>query len=190
MALLNCDLPFHFYAFLRAEFVHNLEDHHGEFIPCVVFGAASQRNRAISFHVMLDDGAQFARMPIHAICMKEGAAPMPLPDLAMWDCFGDRFTVTAFSYLKDMEVVAKLPSGLYSGIYLMSFDWLDNGFSDEPSQHKTMHLISLDNGNLAFQPNNTCRWVEKAFTDRAFEPTYKTNTHKWWAEESPRGDES
>lgn len=189
MAVLNVSLPAHIYAHVRAEYLHNLESHHGTFYPCVIFGAASQRNRALSFHILVDDGAQFAHVPLHALTTKPDATPQAVQDLCRWDCFGDEFTVTAFDYLKEVVVRAFLPSGPQDGQYLCSFDWLNNGFSDEPAQHKTMHLIALYGGNLALQPNNTLRWTEAAFTDRLFtaKPTYKTNTHKWFAEET--GDE-
>lgn len=46
-----------------------------------------------------------------------------------------------------------------SGTYLMTFDWLDNDYSDCPSDYKCGHLIALDNGQLALQPNNRLVYV-------------------------------
>lgn len=183
MALLNINLPKHLYCYVRAEFLYNLESHHGEFVECVVFGASSQKNRALSFHVLLKTGAQFARLPLHALVSSPKAPMMNLNDLVLWDCFGDEATVTEFSYLKEMEVEVKLKSGSYKGLYIASFDWLNNGFSETPEQHKIMHLIALENGCYALQPNNRLKWKELSFTSSSGKLDYKTNTHKWFAEE-------
>jgi len=185
VALLNVSLPRHLYALVRREFLFDLQEGHGEVVPCVVFGAASQRNRTLSFHVLLQDGAQFARIPLHAIVHDAGAPLMPLGELALWDCFGDEFTVTEFDFLRAMEVTAFLPSGEQRGVYVCSFDWLNNGYSDAPDQHKTMHLIELENGCYALQPNNRLRWADLSFV-KPFKvtPRYRTNTHAWYAEEA------
>lgn len=185
MALLNIDLPRHLYGFIRAEFVYDLQEHHGELLPCVIFAAASQRNRSLTFHVLLEDGAQFARIPLHALCYLKDAPRMTLPDLMLWDCFGEDVTVAAFAYLREMEATAFLRSGEQRGTYVCSFDWVGNGYSETPEQHKVMHLLALQNGCFALQPNNRLRWEDPSFT-RPFVrwPRYRTNTRYFCAETS------
>ena len=50
------------------------------------------------------------------------------------------------------------------GTYLFTLDWcsgdyneLDFGYAQKPDQHKCGHIIELDDGNYAMQPNNRLR---------------------------------
>ena len=67
----------------------------------------------------------------------------------------------------------------YLGNYLATIDFYNNGYSDEPTQHKHLHLIKLINGNFALQPNNRCRVMDKSFVASPFEwdnpPDIETN---------------
>lgn len=187
MPELNVSIP-HFYAKVRQEYLYNLEINHGKLIDCVVFGATSVSGRALGFNVILESGAQFARLPINALCHKE-CAKLTLGTLELWDCFGVNVVCAVFDYLQGMRVDAIIDTAkgfrFNPGGYVMTFDWWGNGFSDEPSQHKTAHLIKLDNGNFALQPNNRIRWHDAAFT-KPFtlkeRPDYKVNTHIFTAE--------
>lgn len=182
---MNIPLPKHFYSFCRAEFLYNLEEHEGEFVECVVLGVRSVPNRALGFHILLKDGAQFAGLPIHALASSREAPKMPLSSLQLWDCFGHEVEAVEFTYLREFEVGAFIDGQVLEGRYIVSFDWLDNGFSEEPSQHKIMHLIALENGCYALQPNNRLRWNDRSFVEPFSEkPSYKVNTHKWHAEDS------
>ncbi len=181
---MNISLKRHLYGFVRTEFLYDGRMGFGGFTPCVIFGVASQVNRALSFHVLLEDGSQFAHVPLHAICHKLGAPPMWLKDLVLWDCFGEDIEVTEFLYLRELKATVFSPEGEYDGIYVCSFDWSGNGYSDCPEQHKTMHLIALENGCYALQPNNRLRWTDLSFTEPFDEkPAYLTNTHIWRAED-------
>lgn len=186
MPELNCDIPGHFYALVRSEFTHNLESHHGEFEECAVFGIASVPSRALGFHVLLKSGAQFARLPIHALVWKRDAPQLRLDELQTWDCFGVHVTAHAFEFLKERECRVYLKDGRYEwGQYLFTVDWHTNGWSDEPSQHKNAHVIRLDNGCFCAVPNNRVLWRDASFTQwPEGRPSYRTNTHRWYAEEA------
>ena len=58
---------------------------------------------------------------------------------------------------------------------MMTFDWVNNAFSDEPSQRKDAHLIRLDNGNFALQPNNRTLWKDPSFTTKEPPLDWKVN---------------
>ena len=47
---------------------------------------------------------------------------------------------------------------------------LDAGFSEKPDQHKCGHVIKLDNGNYAIQPNNRVK---------VFDPAFRTHHEGW-----------
>jgi hypothetical protein len=56
------------------------------------------------------------------------------------------------------------PRNTNKGRYLFTLDWsegdfneLDFGYASKPDQHKCGHVIQLDNGNFAIQPNNRMR---------------------------------
>jgi len=189
VALLNINLPEHQYWFVRAEFLYNLEEKHGEYLECIVFGMASLPGRAPLFHLLTRDGACFWRVPLHALCTKEGAPPRELWELCRWDCFGSEVAVTEFDYLSEARAEALIPTECGElvrepGRYLFTFDWLDNGFSNEPSQHKCGHIIALDDGNLACLPNNRCLFRDASWTDPTLPiPGYRTNTHSWSTEQ-------
>lgn len=183
----NCDLPKHIYAFLRTEFVNNLADGTHGLIPCVIFAVESLPGRAVGFHVLREDGALVAQVPIHALCHRADAPQMKLNDLQKWDCFGFWITAIEFEYLYELEFGYRKSGGdIETGAYICTLDFLDNGFSDAPEQHKNFHLLKLDNGNFALQPNNRCRVIDRSFTENLFTwdqpPAIKTNKLVWHCE--------
>lgn len=189
MSLLNLAIP-HVDAYVRPTFLHNCEGHEDEPpIECRIFGVASVPGRALGFHVLTVNGAVFWRVPIHALCWKTDAPQMPVYMLQLWDCFGDDITFERFEAL-ELSCVVHLPSepgkmAPYGALYLGTFDWLRNPYSETPEQHKCAHWLRLDNGNFALQPNNRIYpWREPAFVTEASEapPDYKTNTHVWRCE--------
>lgn len=109
-----------------------------------------------------------AHVPIHALFHKKGAADQSLGTLQAWDCFGWNLSVVEFDYLKEARIQCKLGRDEFESRYVATIDFLDNGYSDEPTQHKMLHLLKLDNGNFALQPNNKCRMIEKSFTTKHF----------------------
>lgn len=142
------------------------------------------------FHVLLEDGASYWNLPISALCHKEKAPLRALSELQRWDCFGVEFEVTVFDYLKGARAKVFLANSVgelaaESGIYVFTVDWTNNGFSDEPSQHKCAHIIALDDGNFAAQPNNRLQFIDASFVKPfVLMPHYKTNTHRFSAEQT------
>jgi hypothetical protein len=182
MSELNVNIP-RFYCLVRKEFLYNLERGHGTFMKACVFGVASLAGRAIGFHVLLDNGAVMFRLPIHALCHKIDAPATPLDWLQMWDCFGYEVSCIVFDQLKDsrVEVVMKDKSWR-EGQYLFTLDWYGNNDSEEAGDggHKCAHVIALDEGNFAAQPNNRIKWKAPHFVEPFKEkPDFITNTHAW-----------
>lgn len=187
MSILNVPLPQHFYAYVRTEYLRNLESGHGEVEEACVFGLASEPNRALGFHVHLKSGAIFWRLPIAALCWRPDAPHRPTSLLQAWDCFDFNVTATAFPYLRERECLIRLKDGSEEpGMYVCTVDFYANGYSDQPDQNKCFHLVKLDDGNFAAYPNDRLLWCDQSFTVK--EPTfrglgYRANTHAWWAEE-------
>ncbi len=72
------------------------------------------------------------------------------------------------------------------GEYLFTIDWahpepniLDTEHSEIPDQHKCAHILALDNGNYAAQPNNRILWNIGSFTTSTHWPDYKVTTTEW-----------
>jgi len=188
MSFLNSNIP-HFYSLLRTEFLYDLQSHHGEFIPVAVFGIASIPSHAIMFHAMTENGAQIARLPIHAFVHKKDApTDITLDMLELWDCFSYDVSVTVFDYLRGLRCKAILKNRKwYGGQYMMTIDWCRSNYSEDPGEggHKNAHLIKLDNGLYAIQPNNRIFWYEPSFITKPLQgnPGYKTNSHVWSCED-------
>jgi hypothetical protein len=84
------------------------------------------------------------------------------------------------SYLnREKETVA--------GKYLFTLDWhnpesniLDDGYSENPGQHKCGHVIQRDDGNFAIQPNNRVKLYEPSFVTKEQLLIHRlVNTNKW-----------
>lgn len=158
MALLNIDIPI-FYAQLSDKHTdHNSKAH---WYNIIVFAAQSRAGRALLFHVRMEDGYLRSNVPLHMIRHCESELPQYSYDmLQLWDCFGDDVTVTVFEYLVNRRMVVKLKDGTeVAGTYMMTFDWLNNQYSDTPQDYKCGHMIKLDNGQFAIQPNNRIVYV-------------------------------
>jgi hypothetical protein len=182
MSYLNSSIP-EFYCLGRKEFFYNQKKGFGEYENVMVFGARCRAGRAIEFHVVTDSGMQFMGLPPHALCTKPCERPK-LIDSQLWDCFGDEFEVTKFDYLENMRCKYRRESDgkMLDGNYVMTFDWTDNAFSDDPSQRKNAHLIALDSGNYTLQPNNRTLWFDPAWTDKEPPLDWEVNEKIWSSE--------
>lgn len=140
-------------------------------LPCVVFGVQSINDQVPLFHLMTEEGAVWWKMPIHGLCWKADAPETPLDELVLWNNFSSYVSVTAFSFLKSMRMKYKNRSGKECwGSYLFTLDWghedgtiPDLKFSESPTQHKCGHVIKLDDGNFAIQPNNRVIFYDPSF---------------------------
>lgn len=175
--MLNVNIP-HFYCYLRKEQMYQHKDHLDELVKVTVFAAQSNPDKALLFHVMTDEGIVRSRVPIHMLVHKTDSPRMPLDFLQLWDCFSVNVSCITYDYLKGSraKVIFKDASELW-GEYMMTFDWYDNPYSDEPSQYKCIHLIQLDNGLYTLQPNNRIYWKHMSFTTKPFpkKPDYKVD---------------
>lgn len=177
-----------FKAYLKAEYLYNLESHQGELIPVVVFGLTSLAGRAVGFSVMTNQGAQFARIPVNALVSKENAAMLPLDWLQLWDCFSYQVMAVEYAYLSEQRCKVLLKDKqYYEGQYLFTIDWVGGDYAEENSEYKCGHVIALDNGCFAIQPNNRIFWLgDPSFIVDPLKgnPGYKVNTHNWKCENS------
>jgi hypothetical protein len=82
MSYLNTPIPI-VEAYIRGNFLRNQEDSHDKKFPCYIFGMCSIPSQAPLFHFIMEDGALWWRMPIHAFCWKEDAPEQELDELVL-----------------------------------------------------------------------------------------------------------
>jgi hypothetical protein len=180
----NVSLPKHLYGFVREWALYDGDESKTGMIPAVIHGISSTPSRSLGFHALLENGARWSDLPLHALAHKQGAPELPLEELSLFDAFGYDITVTEYEYLRELEVEAKLRSGRKElGVYVLSLDWIRNGWSDFPAQHKELHLIALDSGGFAVLPNYNCRFREASFVDPTQPlPPYRAQSTVWHSE--------
>jgi len=184
MSILSINIP-HFYCLLRKEYLYDLSSHHSEYIPCCVFGVTSIPSRSIMFTTMLNNGSQVARLPISAFCWKE-CDPQPLEVLELWDNFSYSISCVEYDYLKGLRVSSFLKDkNWYEGEYMFTLDWYGSNAAEEPGEggFKTAHILKLDNGNFAAQPNNRTIIHEPSNNPKELKfPDFRVSTKKWSVE--------
>lgn len=198
MSFLNANIP-PLECFVRSNFLQNRPhkfEYTDTYLPCVIFGVSSITSRVPLFHFIMEDGGLWWRMPIHAFCSREKVPQEELHQLVLWDCFSHNISVTKFDFM-DQKVMLFYDRSRNErkGKYLFTLDWsqsdpnvIDTGFSNVPGQHKCGHVIQLDNGNYAIQPNNRVKLFEPSFVTKWGQMVIERNlgTEYWSVENQPR----
>jgi len=195
MAYLNANIPVT-YAQIRREYLYDLTRHHGEVEDCIIFGMASITGRPILFHAIMENGAVFYRLPISAFIQRgfnvKEVPRMRLDELELWNCFSYYPAVTTYDLLEGTsgKFFGK-DKKWYHGSYLFTVDWghpdaniLNSDHSEIPHEHKCAHILALENGNYAAQPNNRLIWNISSFTMRDEVPDWKVQTTEWNVEDT------
>ncbi len=180
-------------AFCRLEFMnqHGAE-YVGEFVPVQIFGVASIPGQTPLFHFFADDGGIWWRMPIHAFCHKRDARRVSLDEVCLWDSFSYNCHVCVFDILKHKRLsYVDRNRKEHVGVYLFTLDWFGDdlrsyGFSETPGQHKCGHVLQLDNGNFAIQPNNRVRLFDPNFVTKDERYSRKLASHLYTSEQSAK----
>jgi len=152
--------------------------------------------RSILFHAIMENGAVFYRLPISAFIQK-GFRPEDVPkrrldELQLWNSFSYYPAVTCWDILTGVsgKYIGK-DKKWHTGNYLFTVDFahpdsniLDTEHSEVPHEHKCAHIIALDDGNYAAQPNNRCIWDLPSFTVKDTIPDWKVQTSEWNVEDT------
>lgn len=181
MSTLISDTPY-IKAYIRKEFLFDEKEHYGEFVPAVVFGVRVEPARVPMFQVMLESGAQWARVPINMVCSKP-CESLPIEQCVWWDSYGYEFSVQSFAFLKNHAVSALGQDGkIRCGNYLFTLDWMQTGWSEIPDQHKNHHIIALNSGQWIAYPNNRLVWHDPAWITPAPDKEWETPTKSYFVE--------
>ena len=115
-----------------------------------------------------------------------------LDELELWNSFSYYPTVTHWSILSAAsgKYIGK-DKQWHHGEPTCLVDWahpdaniLDTDHSEIPHEHKCAHIIALDDGNYAAQPNNRCIWDLPSFTVKDNIPDWKVQTNEWNVEDT------
>ena len=119
--------------------------------------------------------------------------PRPrLDELELWNCFSYYPSVTTFDILdgKSGQYFGK-DKKLHRGAYLFTIDFahpesniVDTDHSEIPHEHKCAHIMALEDGNYAAQPNNRILWDIPSFTVKNEIPDWKVQTSEWNVEDT------
>ena len=190
MAYLNANIP-PIYAKVRKEYLYDLDSNKKGELDCIIFAITSITGRAILFNILLPNGACYWRLPISAFFQKHlsraEVPDMPIDALELWNCFSYYPSINQFDFLlgNKGKYIGK-DKKFYHGEYLFTIDWahpetniLDTEHSEIPQEHKCAHILQLDNGNFAAQPNNRILWDVSSYTTDNSWPDYKVQTTYW-----------
>jgi len=193
---LNANIPI-IECYVRGNYLRDQRDSHDKYFWCAVFGVCSTPKQVPLFHFLMEDGGVWWRAPISAFCQEEGIKEQLLSDLVLWDSFSYNISVTTFHQLAGAKVMFTTRDKVQlQGRYLFTLDWtegdfneLNFGYAGKPDQHKCGHVLALDNGNYAIQPNNRCRVFDSNMgIDLSTPPLINrlVNTHYWSVEDQPK----
>ena len=142
--MLNINIP-SFKCLVRlSHFTKNDKDSN-IFHQAYAFGVQSVVSKILTFHIMTDYGMLRSRVPLCEIFIKEPENDIPYYYKQLWDCFSENVVVTKFEYLheKRCQVVLRDNNKVWA-TYLMTVDWFNNPYSDEPSDYKCGHILVAD----------------------------------------------
>jgi hypothetical protein len=175
----HASLPHHLYVNVKNEFL-------GPRMPPGVtsglwHGVFARMGQVITCHVILESGAHWSGLPLHALSVTDDFHLGPR-DLMPWFAMGERLEAWDAGYLEGLAVWARAPldgAGRHTGIVL---DWSD-GFSRYPQEHKPLSLLALDSGQFALLPNNHFTVTDPHFTRDAARGNmhlYRRGEEVWW----------
>lgn len=132
----------------------------------VWFGLTSYPGRAWGCHVMLESGAVYRNVPLHALASECGIdAPWSPAQAQTWDCYGWQFSTIEYPFLQSMDCRVRLQDkSEHRGMYLFTAVPVGDAFSAAPEQSKEFYFIRLENGRFTAQPTNHVLVEDRSFT--------------------------
>ena len=165
----NLSLPRHRYCFVRAGYVQP-EGSMTDLIPCVWWGVSVTPGRMMGCHVLLESGAMVVDLPLaalHAHPVKGKDDPRPYWEAGVWDCFGWEAECFVPDLLEDMRCEVLSTDHQITGEtgrLWFAIDFIDDGYSLAPGQHKHLWVVALDTGHFTQVPQDMLLVQDKAFT--------------------------
>jgi len=189
--------------YVRNEYMYQHKKGHGNFTEGIIVSVRCMPGQVALFQVLLNNGVMRDKLPSHALMTTPNTPTPDLPFhyLQIWNCFSYNFTLLQLNFIKDAPVEIYMKDRKwYSGKYFATINWGSNdintdiSLAEDPMEHKSHHIILMDNGQLALQPNNRIKWSEPSFVTKTFptKPDYlvcnefynSEDREKWHTEDS------
>jgi len=164
----HANLPYHLYVKVRNDFLG--PDMPSGFTSAIWHGIYCRPGQVPLAHVILESGAHWSGLPIHAITTD--SISHETSSLVPWGGMGENLDVWHARYLEGLTVSILKPfreRGRHTGIIV---DWCD-GFSRYPQEHKPLSLINVSSGQFALLPNNYFLLHDAHFVDPASQENLK-----------------
>jgi hypothetical protein len=197
MPILNANIPA-FKALCRKSHFTKDKSDADTYLNVYVFGIQSIQGKILTFHVMTDDGMLRSRVPISEIFIKPAINDVPFYFKQLWDCFSENVSVIQYDWLREHRAdIILRDRKIISAQYILTIDWYDNPYSDEPSDYKCGHLMKADDGYLLLMPNNRMLWHDSNWITKKPEdlnifkvdselPSVENICDKWMADDSDK----
>lgn len=157
---------------VREEFLFDMDARYeGQLESGTLFALSSYPGHAPTFKILLDNGAIFSYIPVHALLNPSLNLPpkkLTLNDLVYHDCPLPEISIDYFDSLKgNVSVYFKRLGVWIDGDYIFTVDWYTG--------NDLLHFIALENGQYALVPSHKVKFGN---SDRTF-PPYKKLHQQW-----------
>ena len=191
-----CPLP-PMKVWVRKEYLYNDTKGKGEVIEGVWVSVKSIRGEAFRFETYLPQyAALYDKLPISAFLWRPddyllGCKMLPLDMLQIWDAMSYHVEVIEKPYLRGLRAnFFGKDKNTHPGMYQFTLDTAntdpripDFTFSESMEEHKSFNVLTLDNGQIALQPNNRCQFFDAAMNpSEILTPDFKVATKKYRVE--------
>lgn len=181
MSFILAPIPY-FHCLVRKEYVRDLADGHGEFLPALAVAVLCIRGDSLQFQVVLAEplaGCAFL-LPIEALVTK-ACDRAPTKVCEPWDCFASEFGVCEITALRRGAVRLIKDQCLAEYRFTLAFTGTD--VADDPAQRKLLHVVLREDGLVGAYPNNRLVFLDRAlFGDLTEKPDFATLTKEFRAE--------
>ena len=193
---LNSNIP-SFKALVKKSYFTKDPNDINEYYNVYVFGIQSVGGKILTFHVLTDSGMLRSRVPLSEIYTKIPTNDIPFNYKQLWDCFSENVSVVEYDFLAfhRAQVVLRDGSKVWA-TYILTIDWYNNPYSDEPSDYKCGHVLESDDGYLLCMPNNRIFWKDSNFVTKPLPddlkqfkvdtelPSVENQSDRWVAEDT------
>ena len=138
-----------FNVFVQRKFMFSMDENIKGVMKAEIFSVSSYENEALTFQMILEDGAMFSYVPIHLIShQKKVKNPLKMDDLIYHNCPSMDFVLHSYDFLQNSSPICyfKNANRWLKGEYLFTLEWYDDNLN--------AHLIKLENGQFAFLPSH------------------------------------
>lgn len=117
-------------------------------------------------HVMLESGALYRNVPLHALSIGPHDSPAHCPDdLQLWDCYCEEARAHEYTYLRGLCTLSRSrnPAVPFAGSYLFTIIPKGDPFSRHLDQNKEFVVSAVDQtGRLVIRATNELMFCDKS----------------------------